>query len=203
MQVELLFPSAVMKLNHPEFLSAAREILPEYLARVQPNSWNVCQSESMHNDRLSGLLDVIAKTSFEMLSEQGYNMTQSQTNVAQFWGQEFTKHGQHIEHVHPFGAQVSGFYFVDVPETDSAYPVFFDPRQGKRQINMPQLNQDEVTYASEQVIMGVQAGDLIMANSWLPHGFTRHESESPLRFIHFVVNVEIVENPICCGVEVI
>jgi uncharacterized protein (TIGR02466 family) len=202
-QVELLFPSAVIKLNHPEFLNSAREILPEYLSRVQPNEWNVCQSESMHHDKLTGLLDVIAKTSFEMLSEQGYNMIQAQTNVAQFWGQEFTKHGQHIEHVHPFGAQVSGFYFVDVPDADSAYPVFFDPRHGKRQINMPQLNQEEVTYASEHIIMAVQPGDLLMSNSWLPHGFTRHQSESPLRFIHFVVNVEVVENKLYCDVEII
>lgn len=190
MQVELLFPSAVAKDSHPEFLVPARQVLTEYLERVKPNSWNVCQSESMFDDRLQGLLQLIAQTSFQMLSEQGYDMNNAQTNVSQFWGQEFTKYGQHIEHVHPFGAQIVGMYFVDVPEKDSAYPMVFDPRPSKRQINMPQSNQNDVTYASEQIVIGVQSGDLVFTNAWLPHGFTRHESDTPMRFIHFTVNVE-------------
>ena len=200
MQVELFFPSAVVRDHRPEFLDAARHVMQEYIARVQPNSWNVCQSEPMHDDRLAGLLNVIAQGSFEMLSEQGYDMSQAQTNVVQFWGQEFTKYGQHVEHVHPFGAQVSGFYFVDVPEKDSAYPVVFDPRPAKRQISMPQSDQTQITYASEQIVMAVQPGDLVMTNAWLPHGFTRHESDDPIRFIHFNVNVDPY---VSCAAEVI
>lgn len=200
MQVELLFPSAVARDSWPEFLPQSREVIAEYIARVQPNSWNVCQSEPMFDSRLDGLLEQIARSSFEMLSEQGYDMANMQTSVTQFWGQEFTKHGQHVEHVHPFGAQVSGFYFVDVPEKDSAYPIVFDPRPAKRQISMPQSDKTQVTYASEQIVMAVQPGDLVMTNAWLPHGFTRHESDDPIRFIHFTVNVE---NHAVCAAEVI
>lgn len=189
MQAELFFPSAVLRGARPEFLDAARVVSQEYIARVKPNCWNVCQSEAMFDNRLDGLLEIIAKTSFEMLSEQGYDMAHAQTNVDQFWAQEFTKHGQHVEHVHPFGAQITGFYFIEVPK-DSAYPVVFDPRPGKRQINLPQADRTQVTFASEQIVLEVQPGDLIMMNAWLPHGFTRHESDSGMRFIHFTVNVE-------------
>lgn len=199
MNVELFFPSAVIRDSLPNLLPQAREVMKEYIERVQPNSWNVCQSEPMFDSRLDGLLEHIARLSFEVLSEQGYDMNNMQTSVTQFWGQEFTKGGQHIEHVHPHGAQISGFYFVDVP-ANNAMPVVFDPRFGKRQINMMQTNMSEVTYASEQIVMNVEAGDLILMNSWLPHGFTRHESDEPFRFIHFNVNVDPHAG---CAVEVI
>ncbi len=189
MQVELLFPSAILRGSAPEFLNAAKVVSQEYIARVNPNCWNVCQSEAMFDVRLDGLLEIISRSSFEMLSEQGYDMTNAQTSVTQFWAQEFTKHGQHMEHVHSFGAQVTGFYFVEVPK-DSAYPVVFDPRPGKKQISLPQTDQSQVTFASEQIVMAVQPGDLILMNAWLPHGFTRHESNSKMQFIHFTVNVE-------------
>lgn len=194
MHVDLLFPSALARDNHPEHLSSARLVLAEQLARVQPNAWNVCQSESMFDDRLESLLSLIAKEAFMMLSEQGFDMAGLMTNVTEFWGQEFLKHGQHMEHVHSNGAQVTGFYFVDVPK-ESSIPVVFDPRHGKRQINLPQVDMNKVTYSSEQMHIAVQSGDLLMFNSWLPHGFTRHESDEPLRFIHF--NVGVAPSVIC------
>jgi uncharacterized protein (TIGR02466 family) len=194
MDVDLVFPSAVARGSHPEFLNDSRIVLTEYLSRVQPNTWNVCQSEAMFDARLDGLLALIAKESFVMLSEQGYDMSQSLTRVSEFWGQEFMKTGQHIEHIHARGVQITGFYFVDVPE-NSSYPAIFDPRYGKRQINLPQASMDSVTYASEQIYFAIKPGDLMLFNSWLPHGFTRHESDSPLRFIHFNVNVE--QNHVC------
>lgn len=189
MQVELFFPSAVLRGSHTEFLSVANEVAQEYISRVKPNSWNVCHSDPMFDYRLDSLLEVIAKKSFEMLADQGYDMSGLQTSVAQFWAQEFTKYGQHVEHVHPYGAQVVGFYFIEVPD-NSAYPIIFDPRPAKKQISLPQIDQKQVSYASEHVVMKVQPGDLILMNAWLPHGFTRHENKSCMRFIHFTVDVE-------------
>jgi uncharacterized protein (TIGR02466 family) len=199
MNIELLFPSAVLSVTHPEFLYNARIVVNEYLEKVQPNEWNVCQSESMFDDRLSELLSLIAKESFKMLSEQGYDMPNYMTRVSEFWGQEFFKGGQHIEHIHSNGAQITGFYFVDVPD-NSSYPAFFDPRQGKKQINLRQKKVDEVSYASEQIFLKVSPGDLMLFNSWLPHGFTKHESNEPFRFIHFNV---VVDQANVCHVEVV
>lgn len=187
--VELIFPSAVLQIKKPEYLAASKEVLPQYLARVNRNDWNVCQSSSMFDDRLAPLLTFIAHASFEMLQDQGYDMKSAMTRVSEFWGQEFLRNGQHIEHVHGNGAQITGFYFVSVPE-NSSFPVMFDPRVGKKQINLPQADADKVTYASENVMFGVEAGDLLFFNSWLPHGFTMHGSDEPLQFIHFNVVVE-------------
>lgn len=189
MEIKLLFPSSIGRANYPNFILPAADIIKQKMKNQKPNVWNVLQSNEMFDDRLEGLLTVIAQESFTMLSEQGYDMSNVQTRVSEFWGQEFRKTGQHIEHVHANNSQISGFYFIEVPP-NSSIPMVFDPRQGKRQINMPQANVENVSYASEQIFLQVAPGDLILMNSWLPHGFSRHESDQPFRFIHFNVVVE-------------
>ncbi len=195
MDVNLLFPSAVARSAHPEFLATAKAVVAEYIARADRQDATVCHSEPMFDERLDDLLMLIAKESFLMLSDQGYNMSHAKTEITEFWSQEFLKNGQHIEHVHALGAQVTGFYFVDVPD-DSSNPMVFDPRYGKRQINLPEANRKEVSYASEQVVFEVQEGDLLFFNSWLPHGFTKHLSDKPFRFIHFNVAVGANQNEV-------
>lgn len=197
--VDLFFPSAVLRFSKPEHLEVSKKVLTEYIAQVKPNQWNVCQSESMLDDRLDDLFTTIATASFDMMLDQGYNMTNKQTRVAELWGQEFLRYGQHIEHIHGDGMQITGFYFVNTPENGSV-PIVFDPRPGKKQISMRQTNPEEVTYASEQIMLDVKAGDFMLFNSWLPHGFTRHESDEPFQFIHFNVRVEDTPVP---SVEII
>ena len=197
--VDLIFPSSVLRFSQPEHLKTAKEVLAEYIARVKPNQWNVCQSESMLDDKLDALFTTIANTSFDMLSDQGYNMMGKQTRVAELWGQEFLRTGQHIEHIHSDGMQITGFYFVTVPK-NSSIPIVFDPRAGKKQIAMRQNNPEEVTFASEQIMLEIKAGDFMFFNSWLPHGFTRHESDEPFQFIHFNV---AVENAFVPNVEIV
>lgn len=190
--VELFFPCAVLRESQPAHLPNTRQVLTQYLSRVKPNMWNVCQSEAMFDEKLEPLLSEIAKLSFQMLQEQGYDMSASMTTVSEFWGQEFMRGGQHIEHVHGNGAQITGFYFVNVPK-DSSLPIVFDPRSGKKQISLRQTNQEEITYASDQIMFGVAEGDLLLFNSWLPHGFSRHESDEPFQFIHFNVKVDTTQ----------
>jgi uncharacterized protein (TIGR02466 family) len=192
--VDLFFPSSVLRFPQTEYLPSVKEVMAEYIARVKPNQWNVCQSESMFDDRISEFFTKIATTSFEMLIEQGYDMTGKQTRVSELWGQEFMKGGQHIEHIHSGGSQITGFYFISVPKGGSM-PIVFDPRPGKKQISMRQKNTEEVNFASEQILLEVNPGDFMLFNSWLPHGFTRHESDEPFQFVHFNVCVEDVALP--------
>jgi uncharacterized protein (TIGR02466 family) len=200
--IDLLFPSAVLRESHAEFLNDAKIVLKKHLAHTKPNIWNVCQSDSMFDEKLEGLLSVIAQTSFEMLIDQGYDMNNMMTRVSEFWGQEFLRNGQHVEHVHGHGAQITGFYFITVPKNGSM-PIVFDPRPAKKQISLHQSKLEEVTYASEQVILEINPGDLMLFNSWLPHGFTRHETDEPFQFLHFNVTVELNSEFVTPTVEII
>jgi hypothetical protein len=48
------------------------------------------------------------------------------------------------------------------------------------------------TVASDMINFELKPGDLILTNNWLPHSFTRHAAEEPIRFIHFNVFVQPV-----------
>jgi hypothetical protein len=48
----------------------------------------------------------------------------------------------------PGGIQLVGFYFLDLPENSSRL-VIHDPRPGKVQIDLPEYDEKNVTFASK------------------------------------------------------
>ena len=96
-------------------------------------------------------------------------------------------------HVHGMGAQISAFYFLDVPE-GACNLVIHDPRPAKVIINMPAEDESKITAASGQIMFTPEPGALILTNSWLPHSFTRNLSDKPMRFVHMNLTVAINEN---------
>jgi len=195
-QVEqfFFFPSTIYRANLPDFLPAATVVLDEHLASfpTADEIYPINQTGSMYDTRIQGLLDYIGNTSWSILNEQGYNMDLFNCTISEFWGQRFFKHGQHIEHIHNMGVQLTGFYFVEVPE-NSSRPLIFDPRPGKKQINLPERDMSLVTQGSAQINFDVKSGDILLFNSWLGHGFTPNSSDKEFRFIHF--NVGVIPSP--------
>lgn len=191
-QVEqfFFFPSAIYRANLPDFLPAASEVLNEHLANFPSADeiYPINQTGSMYDTRIQGLMDYIGNTSWAILNEQGYNMSLFNCTITEFWGQRFYKHGQHVEHTHNMGAQISGFYFVEVPE-NSSRPLIFDPRPAKKQISLYERDMSQVTSGSSQINFDIKAGDILFFNSWLGHGFTPNASDKEFRFIHFNVGV--------------
>ena len=89
---------------------------------------------------------------------------------------------------------MTGFYILDAPE-HSSHISLHDPRPAKRQINLPEQNMANVSMASTGVNYIPKAGMLYFLNTWVPHGFTRHGSEKPLKFIHFNVGSRWIPTP--------
>jgi hypothetical protein len=116
-------------------------------------------------------------------------MTGASTFFTEMWTQEHHKHSLMEQHVHGNGAQLVGFYFLETPENCSK-ALFYDPRPGKVQVNLPEADMGQVTPASNAMGIEAKPGTLIFANAWLPHGFTRHASDKPIRFVHFNIGVE-------------
>lgn len=190
------FPCAIYRANLPDFLPAAKEVLDEHLKNfpAADEIYPINQTGSMYDTRIQGLLDYIGNTSWAILNEQGFNMDLFTCTISEFWGQRFYKHGQHIEHIHNMGVQITGFYFVEVPE-NSSRPLIFDPRPGKKQISLPERDMTQVTQGSTQINFDVKAGDILLFNSWLGHGFTPNASDEEFRFIHFNVGVNFAPQP--------
>jgi hypothetical protein len=146
-------------------------------------------TESLLSDeRLKEFASYIANTAWNILDSQGYNMDELNTFFTEMWCQEHYKHSGMDQHVHNFGSQIIGFYFIECPEKKSKV-VFHDPRPGKVQIDLPQKNESEVTISSAMVNFEATPGTFMFTNAWLPHSFTRNESDEPVKFIHFNLTV--------------
>ena len=105
------------------------------------------------------------------------------------WTQEHYKHSSMEQHVHGYGAQIVGFYFLEVPEGSSRV-IFHDPRAGKVQNDLPERDPNNASIASRMINFEPKPGLLMLTNSWLAHSFTRHASDKPIKFVHFNLNVQ-------------
>jgi uncharacterized protein (TIGR02466 family) len=103
------------------------------------------------------------------------------------WGQELACTGSNIMHMHS-DSQVSGFYFLKTPEGGS-YPIFDDPRPAKKMSDLFAEQKEEINAATQQIhFNNVQPGTMMFFNSWLPHMITPNQSESPTKFVHFILS---------------
>jgi len=204
LNVEFHFPSGVYWIAKPEFLETAKFVSKEYLNKAKKDKpkdklmdklFPVVMSEGFAGDeRVKDLVMYIAQTSWNILAEQGHAMQNQEVFIMDFWAQEHHMRSANEEHVHGFGAQITGFYILDAPEDCSRISVF-DPRPAKRQINLPERDMSQVSYASTGVHYIPQPGNLYFMNTWIPHGFTRHGSEKPLKFIHFNLGTRWIPTP--------
>lgn len=195
LQTDYHFPSAVYIVHKEDFLedvsiiaNNALEIIKEKFP--QPNEiYPVYQTGPLFNDeKILPLCEYIGQTAWNILQAQGFNMDNLLTSIDEMWCQEHYKYSGHEEHVHGFGAQLVGFYFLETPENCSNV-VIHDPRPAKRQINLMEKNINDVTFASNSIHYVPRPGMLLFANSWLPHSFSRNASEKSMKFIHFTIGI--------------
>lgn len=187
------FPTTVVTAFKPEFLDAVNAVSDEYLAQ-QPSDIDEIFPAKMSGDfsqdpRLRDFCTFIGKSAWEILSNQGSDVQNASTFFTEMWTQEHHKHSAMEQHVHGNGSQLVGFYFLETPENCSK-AMFYDPRPGKVQINLPEADMGNVTPASNVIGFEAKPGTMLFAPAWLPHGFTRHASDKPIKFVHFNINVE-------------
>lgn len=202
------FPSVVYSTRKPEFLATARTVCTEYIARRKKEHklddlYPIYQTDNMFADpRLAGLAEFVSQAAWNALRDQGYNMDGFAMQYLEMWCQEHHKSSGQEQHIHGFGSQMVGFYFVDCPENSSKV-VFHDPKPAKAQINLPEANVENATIASTMINFTPEPGMILLANSWLPHSVARHANTKPCRFIHFNLGVQPVATNPNPAVEVI
>jgi uncharacterized protein (TIGR02466 family) len=127
----------------------------------------------------------ILATAYNLLNEQGYDLTNHKLFLTEFWVQEFSKigGGHHSLHTH-WNGHISGFYFLKGSDFTSS-PVFNDPRAGRMMNLLPEKDEKKITMASSQIHYKVKPGRLILFNSFMPHLFSVDSGYEPFRFIHW------------------
>lgn len=193
-QVAAHFACPVYIIDRPDFLAAVQEVSEESLktahAQHQVNDiYPAMMTGTFHNDpRVKAFAEYVAMTAWNILDDQGYAMQHFNTFFESMWTQEHHKQSSMEQHIHGGGVQIVGFYFLEVPEGSSRV-VFHDPRPGKVMGDLPQKDTSQATPASQMINFEAKPGRLIFSNAWLPHSFTRHAGEAPLKFIHFNLGV--------------
>jgi uncharacterized protein (TIGR02466 family) len=195
------FVSNVYTVKKEQFLNDALAVFDERIKKTEKEKegksdplfkelYPVTMTDNLFEEKTKDLCMYILNTGWTLLQEQGFKMSDKSTFFSDFWGQEHHKHSAMDEHVHPYGAQLVGFYFLDVPENSSRV-VFHDPRPGKVMAHMPEENMNNATHASNMINFVPEPGMIMFSNAWLPHSFTRHGNDKPLKFIHFNICVQL------------
>ena len=200
LQSILLFPSMVYVVDKPEFLEDAKETADWYLKKSPRQAerdeiYPIIQTDTMQEDpRIRGLTEYILNTSWNILESQGYMMDNLITVMHAMWCQDHGQTSGQEKHVHGMTSQLSGFYFLEVPN-ESSVATFHDPRPAKEYADLPEKSIQNVTYASRAYHLLPKPGLLVFSNSWLPHSFERNRSKENFKFLHFNVGVSSVMLP--------
>lgn len=198
LQVAHHFPCPIYIIERPDFLGAVSAVSEEALdaqrkERTLDELYPVYMTGNYFGDpRMAAFSEFVGATAWNILNEQGYAMQEKAVQFTEMWTQEHHKHSAMDAHVHGYGSQIVGFYFLETPEGGSNV-VFHDPRAAKVQIDLPEQDVNMATPASKAVNFTPKPGMMIFANSWLMHSFTRHAADLPIKFVHF--NLTVIAAP--------
>jgi hypothetical protein len=198
------FASPIFKIDMPQYVDVVREAGEEAMQLVPediPVSELYPAKQSVAFQAHPKIEEFAKKTiqnAWDILNMQGYDMKNFTTYYESMWLQEHHKMSLMEQHVHGYGVQLVGFYFLDVPSNSSRL-IFNDPRPGKVQNDLPENDARNVTFASKMINFEPKAGELIFAPPWLPHSFSRHGSDEALKFVH--INVVVESKPQVCQTE--
>ena len=202
LQVAYHFPCPIYLIERPDFLEAVNTVSEEALETAKKTQQlNEIYPVHMTNNyfadpRLAGFSEFVGATAWNILNEQGFAMQDKVVSFTEMWTQEHHKHSAMDAHVHGFGSQIVGFYFLETPE-DCSRVVFHDPRAAKVQIDLPEQDMNMATPASKMINFTPKPGLMIFANSWLMHSFTRHAADKPIKFVHFNLTVQMAQPQAC------
>ena len=201
LQAAYHFCAPVYTIDRPDFLPVVQSVSEEYLAKQEKSVneiYPAIMSGSYYADpRVADFAEFVGVTAWNILAEQGYAMGDKILSFTEMWTQEHHKYSSMEQHTHGYGAQIVGFYFLEVPDNSSRV-VFHDPRISKTMIDLQEADSSQLTIASQMINFEPKPGLMIFSNAWLAHSFTRHASEKPIKFVHFNLMVKQAEAPLYC-----
>ena len=210
LQLEQYFATPLWFADEPSFVDSLNKASDKYIEeakkRLKPiidkrnkkfgnkgDMGNVFHSTSLVNvpDFLE-LQNYVGATSYNLLGEMGFDLTNFRVYTTELWVQEFAKKGagHHSLHTH-WNGHMSGFYFLKCSDKTSL-PIFEDPRPGNLMNLLPEKDKTKITYASSQINYKIKPGRIIFFPSYLPHQYVVDMGYDTFRFIHF--NCQAIPN---------
>ena len=203
LQLEEYFKCPIWFADEPKFVKKLNKASDKYIKESQKNlkkqiderskkfgdkgdMGHVFHSTTLINDpKFKELQDYVGATSYNLLVEMGFDLTNFEIFTTEMWVQEFAKKGGGHQTLHThWNGHISGFYFLKASEKTSM-PMFEDPRPGNVMNLLPEKDKSKVTYASSQIYYKVQPGRMIFFPSYMPHQYIVDMGYEPFRFIHW------------------
>tara|TARA_B100000282_G_scaffold250312_1_gene194575 strand:- start:53 stop:793 length:741 start_codon:yes stop_codon:yes gene_type:complete len=206
-KVEETFKCPIYLAHKPEWVDKLNKASDPIIDRVRknwkkkikdPKDETTQMPNSLHSELLwqypefKDIANLILQQSWNILSQQGYDLSFRLPMLTELWVQEFPEEGG-FHDIHEHGNNhISGFYFLKCNEKTS-HPVFWDPRPGKKMTDLRMKDQTKIGYGSQQIHYKVKPGQFIFFNSYMPHSYVHHKGKEKFRFIHF--NMEATIDP--------
>jgi uncharacterized protein (TIGR02466 family) len=189
-----IFNTPIYFSENKEWIEKLNKISDSYILEIKEKN-KILNSKDFgmvhHSDSLTQdvnfeeFLNYINSNAFDILNNQGFDLTNYSLFTTELWVQEFPSlgGGNHSPHIH-WNGHISGFYFLKCSDKTS-YPVFHDPRNGRMMNLLPEKDQSQITLASSSIHFKPEPGAFIFFNSYLQHEFVVDHGIEPFRFIHF------------------
>lgn len=181
------FPTIIYRDERPEWVENCLTVSNKYF-ESQQHQGLICQTDHMGNDPdLKFLCDYLINSAYNVLGQQGYNLSQYDLYLSGLWGQEIKGYGGTNVHVHK-NSQISGWYFLQVNEK-GAYPIFYDPRTNKQMIELDVITTSSVLNSTSSVhFNNVLPGTILFSNSWMQHQLGGGLEDGISKTIHFIIS---------------
>ena len=188
------FSTPVLSLDKQEWLKDINKFCKPHIKeakdRVKKETSNKTFGLSYHSHTLLGdanlkfFHDAVGQMSYDFLETIGHDLTNYTVFFTESWVQEFNEKGggHHSGHIHS-NNHISGFYFLEVEE-GSSQPNFYDPRQARVMMHLPEKDSKQLSYVNEKIHYKPTAGQLIIFPAYLTHEFAVQD-KAKFRFIHF------------------
>lgn len=193
LKLELQFGTPIYTVDMPMFLEPITNLSDKLIKNSgqKPTEDNplVMSDNFFDKEEAQEFSAFVGQTSWNILSEQGYDMNNTSVYFSEMWTQEHYKNSYMDQHTHRYGSQIVGFYFLKVPDP-TPFVIFHDPRVLAYQGALKQKDPLQLTLASNVITYTPKEGTLIFTNSWLAHSFSKNLSKEPFSFVHFNVVAE-------------
>jgi len=186
------FVSPIYTINKPEFLGITRKLSNAVLSNATPvlqdDIYPVIQEGIPENPALIPFQEYVLNTAWNLLQDQGYDLSNIETYFTQFWAQEHKKYSSHEYHIHN-DSKLVAFYILE--SADQPRLIIHDPRPGKVMCSLQETDVNNLTMASDSVNFKLEPGMLLFANSWLPHSITRNPNNKSFKLIHMNISTRL------------
>lgn len=201
-QMNTIFQSSVGIVQAPQFIktvsAASNKAMEQVLQKLRVDPiYPIIQTENMVWDaNLREFNEFVLQKSQNYLDQQGYDTSKVRISINDLWCQKHMKTSGHERHTHNNGAVLSAFYIIECPN-NSSHLMLYDPRAGKDYgFVLPEKNERQMSEASNIINYAPSEGELILVNSYVPHGFSRNVSDKPFTLLHINIYAEFVQQQI-------